>query len=190
LIHGNGVVFRIARPRPCTAPAGCAREVASWEIGPRLPSPAVPSAGRLPGVNFRDRRLPGLIDPRPRGCPTSKLPPSGLGRLPVRSGPRDRSSHPRFGSAEILYPHEMAAAPVRIQLPQGRRVYLHVEEADVLTYSCDLLALKYAQALYGADKAVVEALRSSHQGSVRTFLALVILNSFSPRAQLVLHKSC
>jgi hypothetical protein len=54
------------------------------------------------------------------------------------------------------------ATPIRISLPHGRRVYLHVEEADVLTYPCDLLALKYAQALHGADRAVVQALTSSH----------------------------
>jgi hypothetical protein len=37
-----------------------------------------------------------------------------------------------------------------------RGVRVDIVQGDVLTYSCDLLVLKYAQASYGADKAVVE----------------------------------
>jgi hypothetical protein len=36
------------------------------------------------------------------------------------------------------------AAPVGIRLPQGRRVYLHVKESNVLEYSSDLLVLKWS----------------------------------------------
>jgi hypothetical protein len=60
----------------------------------------------------------------------------------------------------MLYSHTMAA-PIGIRFSRGRRVYFHVEEANVLEYSCDLMVLKYAQALHGADRAAVAALRPS-----------------------------
>jgi hypothetical protein len=43
----------------------------------------------------------------------------------------------------------------------NRQIYLSVKFADVLSISADVLALKYAQALYGVDNAVVARLSES-----------------------------
>ena len=50
-----------------------------------------------------------------------------------------------------------AAAPTRLWTP-WRTLYLHVENANVLQYEADVVALKYAQGLHGADREAVEAL--------------------------------
>lgn len=49
-----------------------------------------------------------------------------------------------------------ADAAERRERVDYRGVIVNVVEDDVLTYSCDLLVLKYAQASYGVDKAVAE----------------------------------
>src|SRR5258708_3417537 len=49
------------------------------------------------------------------------------------------------------------ATPVWITTPT-RKVYFHVEQHDALTYDADVLVLKYAQELFGVDRAVAKAL--------------------------------
>src|ERR1035437_1197164 len=47
-------------------------------------------------------------------------------------------------------------------VPRPTNVSIEVRQADALTFEADLLAVKYAQALYGVDRAVVEALHRYH----------------------------
>jgi hypothetical protein len=46
------------------------------------------------------------------------------------------------------------------------RVLVEVQQGDVLSYSADVLALKYAQDLYGADLAVYNRLSESTRMSI------------------------
>src|SRR5260370_27424068 len=48
----------------------------------------------------------------------------------------------------------------------SRQITIAVEATDALSIRADVLALKYAQALYGADNAVVERLSKSGQDIV------------------------
>jgi len=48
----------------------------------------------------------------------------------------------------------------------GRSIRISIENSDALTYRSDVLALKYAQELFGVDKAAVEAMRQSSSDPV------------------------
>src|ERR1039457_6071308 len=47
-------------------------------------------------------------------------------------------------------------------VPRPTNVAIEVQQSDALTFEADLLAVKYAQALYGVDRTVVEALHRHH----------------------------
>ncbi|HWM89643.1 MAG TPA: hypothetical protein VN493_02635 [Thermoanaerobaculia bacterium] len=59
-------------------------------------------------------------------------------------------------------------------MSRSRRIRIEVQEGDVLEFPADVLALKYAQSLYGADLAVYELLSESG----REALPLPSVNAF------------
>lgn len=69
------------------------------------------------------------------------------------------------------------------------RVLIEVQQGDVLSYRADVLALKYAQDLYGADRAAYELLSKSRRGAVSLpdvgEAALVETNDLMPSAQVL-----
>jgi hypothetical protein len=72
------------------------------------------------------------------------------------------SSEPTKGETPYFIIGEYAAEfyIVEIHMSQGKRsqIALSIEAGDALKFQADVLALKYAQALYGVDKAVAELL--------------------------------
>jgi hypothetical protein len=67
---------------------------------------------------------------------------------------------------------------------EGGNVRIAVEHADALSYSCDVLALKYAQQAFGADLAAIEALSKRDPHIPQDLPAVGEMRVFAGRPEL------